>query len=297
MNPSTHNRSEMPASVQEMTELLSSSAPDDIAALYECLGPVMPYSQGYWTSWVFRPAQDEHFSLLEGAQGTARMLSERMGLKRGQQLLDIGCGGGGPAVSWAGTTGVTVTGVTLSRWQAEQAIRAGTDAGLGDQVRILLSDAMNLPFAMETFDAAVLNGSLEHMGDNAAVMSNAFRVLRPGGLLAIHDIYWRTPSAAAAVNSLQNSVLPGVHSMDQYVATCRETGFEIVEAEDCTPQSRLGFVRYAEQFDKVLGELTNGSDSKVRDLVTAARGLLGQFQAAQDEDLIGYTIIVARKPE
>ncbi len=131
---------------------------------------------------------------LEEAQRTKlELIATKLELKKGQRLLDVGCGWGSFAIHAAREHGVTVTGITLSPSQAELARKRVADAGLADQVEIRIADYREL--ADEPFDAISSIGMAEHVGENQidTYAEALFRVLRPGGLVLNHAISLMRP--------------------------------------------------------------------------------------------------------
>jgi ubiquinone/menaquinone biosynthesis C-methylase UbiE len=96
------------------------------------------------------------------------------------RLLDLGCGGGAHAVTFA-EHGWTVTGVDLSSTQVELARARGVEA--------VVADAAALPFEDGSFDAAVSMFTHTDVDDFAAVIRETARVLRPGGRLVYLGIH------------------------------------------------------------------------------------------------------------
>jgi ribosomal-protein-serine acetyltransferase len=103
-------------------------------------------------------------------------------------LLDVGSGGGGPAVLAAAETGCRVVGIDRHESAVATAIRLAEQRGLGDRTRFLAADAsLRLPFADGTFDAITCIDAIHHLADRAGVLAEWRRVLRPGGHVIFTD--------------------------------------------------------------------------------------------------------------
>jgi cyclopropane-fatty-acyl-phospholipid synthase len=138
------------------------------------LDPWMQYSCGYW-----KDATD----LQTAQQNKLQLICEKLQLKKGMTLLDIGCGWGGLAAYAAEYYGVKVTGVTIS---AEQQKLAQTRCA-GLDVAILLQDYRDLN---QQFDRIVSVGMFEHVGPRnyATYFSVVNKNLKPKGLFLLHSI-------------------------------------------------------------------------------------------------------------
>jgi len=106
----------------------------------------------------------------------------------GQQILEIGCGGGLMTEAYA-QQGASVTAVDRSA--ASIAIAARHARGSGLQIAYAPSVGERLPFSDSCFDAVVSADTLEHVQDVELVVSEAARVLRPGGRF-VYDTVNRT---------------------------------------------------------------------------------------------------------
>jgi len=134
-------------------------------------------------------------STLEQAQHTKLdLIANKLELREGMRVLDVGCGWGSFAIHAAGTYGVEVTGVTLSPAQAELARQHVQDAGLSERVEILVADYRALD--PSSFDAIASIGMSEHVGDRQIDRYSAtlYSLLRPGGVLLNHAIAGLDPA-------------------------------------------------------------------------------------------------------
>ncbi|NIG76084.1 cyclopropane fatty acyl phospholipid synthase [Klebsiella sp. Ap-873] len=138
------------------------------------LDPYMQYSCGYWK---------DAGNLEEAQRNKLHMICEKLQLKAGMKLLDIGCGWGGLAQYAAQEYGVSVVGVTISAEQQKMA----QDRCRGLDVEILLQDYRDLN---SKFDRIVSVGMFEHVGPKNynTYFEVAARNLKPDGLFLLHTI-------------------------------------------------------------------------------------------------------------
>jgi ubiquinone/menaquinone biosynthesis C-methylase UbiE len=109
-------------------------------------------------------------------------------LQPGQQVLDVGGGLGGPARLLAAEFGVHVTVHDLT----EDFCRVGEMltrlVGLSNQVSFQAGNALDIPFPDASFDIAWTQHSSMNIENKERLYAEIHRILRPGGLLAIHEI-------------------------------------------------------------------------------------------------------------
>lgn len=120
-------------------------------------------------------------------RGTARAA---MGVRKGQRLLDAGCGLGEEARELARTVGPDgeVTAVDLSSAMVALAEQRDNDTG----VRYLVGDITALGFPDATFDAVRSERVIQHLPDPEAAIAELIRVAAPGGRICLIDTDWES---------------------------------------------------------------------------------------------------------
>jgi SAM-dependent methyltransferase/RimJ/RimL family protein N-acetyltransferase len=116
-----------------------------------------------------------------GADDT-RALAALAEIGPADQVLDIACFLGGPAVQLASDYGCQVTGIDLSPMAIAGAQRIAAITGLADRLRYEVADAAALPYADGSFTVVWNQASLYHQ---EAWLDEMWRLLAPGGRLAI----------------------------------------------------------------------------------------------------------------
>ncbi len=106
----------------------------------------------------------------------------------GREVLDLGCGIGGASAVLAGELGAArVLGIDVEPDSLEQAASLVEEAGLADRVSLELVAPGPLPLPDGAFDAIFTKDVICHVPDKPALLAEAYRVLRPGGVFACGD--------------------------------------------------------------------------------------------------------------
>ena len=119
---------------------------------------------------------------------------DRLGLKSGERLLDVGAGAGRHAFEGL-RRGASVVAVDLDNASLKDAAAmvAGmyADATEGDVPAMCIQgSALELPFPTASFDRVIAAEVMEHIDDDRGALRELARVLRPGGVIAVTVPRW-----------------------------------------------------------------------------------------------------------
>lgn len=144
---------------------------------YELVTPMCRdvWSDSFHLAW-FAEGQQLH----EAQRTMQRWLADRGGFTAGDELLDVGCGIGGPAANVAEYTGAAVTGVNICGHQVRVA-RSLHTGDVGTRLTFVEADAMQLPYGSGRFDGVYSIEALCYTPDKHRAYAEVARVLKPGG--------------------------------------------------------------------------------------------------------------------
>ncbi len=190
------------------------------------LGPSMTYTCACY------PHADA--TLEEAQENKYRLVFEKLRLKPGDRLLDVGCGWGG-MVRYAASHGVKAIGVTLSKEQAAWAQKAIAEDGLSDLGEVRYSDYRDV--AESGFDAVSSIGLTEHIGVHNYPSYFGFlkSKMRPGALLLNHCITRPdNRQGPAAGGFIDRYVFPDgeLTGSGRIITAAQNIGLEVVHEEN-----------------------------------------------------------------
>ncbi|WP_392542209.1 class I SAM-dependent methyltransferase [Oryzobacter telluris] len=220
------------------------------------LGPTMAYTCACYP--------DRDATLEQAQENKFRLVFDKLGLREGDRLLDIGCGWGGMA-RHAARRGVHVTGVTLSREQAQWARKAIADDGLTDLAEVRHGDYRDVT---ETgFDAVSSIGLTEHVGvrQYPAYFRFIRDRLRPGGTLLNHCITRPHNRHQEIGPFIDRYVFPDgeLTGSGRIISAAQDTGLEVLHEENLRPHYALTLAQWCANlvanWDECVDEVGEGT--------------------------------------
>lgn len=163
-------------------------------------------------------------------------------VKKGERILDAGCGVGGSAIFLAKEKQAKVSGVTLSEKQYRYGKKHIEEAGLENLVDINIGDYTETPFNNNTFDLIWALESLTSAPDKKKFAREAARILKPNGRIIIADYFATGKNRPDPHNLLEK--WRGLWSMakfldlDTYIDIFNNEGYKLIRREDVTDAIR-----------------------------------------------------------
>jgi arsenite methyltransferase len=216
-----------------------------------------------------------------GGAALTSELARALRVGTGDVVVDVACGPGTSARQLASETGCEVIGVDLS---------PPADPVDELRVRFVLGDAEALPLEDGAVDGALCECALCTFPDKRAAAAELARVLRPGGRLALSDLTARTGELPVSLSSLHAWVacIADARPLDVIVALLEDAGLEVERTEE---------------HDDALASLLDRLDARlevaallVPDAAARGRELVGEARSALDRGLLGYGVVIARRP-
>lgn len=127
---------------------------------------------------------------------------------KGKTVLDVGCGAGGKALYYASQGAKKVIGIDVVEKYRGEALALAESLGI-QNFEFHTYNAARTPFGAHTFDAAMMNDVMEHVSEPEAVLSEMYRILKPGGRLYINFPPYMHPFGAHLSDAIG---IPWVHA-------------------------------------------------------------------------------------
>lgn len=206
-------------------------------------------SQLMYSSAIFA-SEDE--SLERAATRKLERICEKLALRPGLHVVEIGSGWGGFAIHAARHHGVRVTTTTISREQHQLATQRVAEAGLAGQVSVLLEDYRDLA---GQYDRLVSIEMIEAIGHQylETYFAQCARLLKPDGLALIQAITiegHRYQRALESVDFIKRHIFPGsfIPSIAAMQQASASTDLQLVNLEDIGPSYALTLRHWRQRF-------------------------------------------------
>ncbi|MDO4909386.1 MAG: cyclopropane-fatty-acyl-phospholipid synthase family protein [Corynebacterium sp.] len=220
--------------------------------------------------------ETEDSTLEEAQENKYRLVFDKLRLKEGDRLLDVGCGWGG-MVRYAAKHGVKALGVTLSKEQAEWAQAEIKRQGLQDLAEVRFQDYRDVK--EEGFDAISSIGILEHIGmkNYESFFTFLYGKLKTGGLMLNHCITRPHNRNQRTGQFIGRYIFPDgeLTGSGRIIEIMQNVGFDVIHEEDLRPH-------YARTLRDWCLNLQENWDKAVEIVGPATARLFGLYMAGSE---------------
>jgi sarcosine/dimethylglycine N-methyltransferase len=236
----------------------------------------------------------EGASLQEAMDHTNVIMAEAANLSPKDRVIDLGCGYGSTARYIASKYGCTVIGQTISNEELKLARERAEQSDARDLLTFEWGDFHNIEYPDNSFDVVWSQEAFLHGADKNKILSECYRVLKPGGTLIFSDILVRrdTPQADreriyARINTVD------IWDRPDYEEALNHNGFELIKAND---HSQYVAPTYGGVVAKVRDNRSELVDRIGEETVDKTIAALDFWVDSANAGKVGWGIFLAKKP-
>lgn len=248
----------------------------------------------YETDWARLMLGD---SFHPGGLRSTDRLALLLGVDRQTEVLDVACGRGASALHLATKFGCRITGIDLSEHNVAVATEAGREAGLEHLLDFRAGDGESIPLADNSVDVVMCECSFCTFPAKERAMAEIARVLRPAGRFGLSDLT-RAGDLPEEIDGLLAWVacIADARPIDEYLDLLENAGLldPVIEPHDEALIEMVRSIKQKIQGAELLFKLARQTQPTMD--FGQAVGLAKSTERAVRDGLLGYALIVARRP-
>lgn len=220
-------------------------------------------------------------------------------IRRGDRVVDVGCGMGGSSIHLARALDCHVIGVTLSPVQRAWAACSARWQGVSRRASFIRADAERIELRAAAYDVVWSIECTEHLFDKPVFFARAARWLRPGGRMAICAWLAAEPPHSETAGKLVHEVCegflcPSLGTMNDYQCWMSDAGLVMRQSHDWT-------TRVAKTWEICLARIRRARLGAMARLIgSSAVGFLDRFETILEAYRTGamrYGAFIFERPE
>jgi ubiquinone/menaquinone biosynthesis C-methylase UbiE len=236
-------------------------------------------------------------SLHPGGLALTSRLAALMGIGPASNVLDAGSGLGATPVHLAHSMGCRVTAVTLEHEGGIAGSDLAGQEGVDGRVRFIEGDILQADVGVGVFDSVLIECVMSIFTDKPAATRRLVRLLGPQGRIGLTDVTVSGPLPPELSGVLATAgCVGGALSMEGYLDLLEREGMVIEHAEDCREVAEGFLSGLSKRMVMVEIALGLGKLSVSEGLLSEGKRFLGMARELAASGVLGYGMIVARKP-
>ncbi len=230
----------------------------------------------------------------EAMEHTNQIMAEIADLEEGARVLDLGCGYGAAARFLASECGCIVVGINVGEKELRVANTRALEAGLRDFLTFESGDFHSLRYADESFDVVWSQEAFLHGANKTQIISEAKRVLVPGGKLIFTDLVVTAGTSRSDRQRIYERVRsPVMWDAEDYHKCLLGQGFQVFQMQDWSAHVARSYSWIRNQVEKSRDLLLARTDSQTIDQTIDG---LGFWVDSANAGKIGWALFAAVKP-
>lgn len=237
-------------------------------------------------------------SLAEATLNTDKFVVDALVIDSEDTVLDAGCGVGGTSIHIAESTGAMVEGITLSDVQLKMARTMAAKSPAAHLLNFSKQDFTRTNFGENKFSKVFGIESVCHAHRKIDFLKEAYRIMKPGGRIAVVDFYLSRENLDAQEmkiyrKTIEGWALPNLTTTEEFSESLKQAGFKHVTFHNMLEHIRKSSERI--YYQKLFWWLVDYLKSR---LAIGREDLSSRYQKALFERGIAtYGVFVAVKPE
>ena len=238
-------------------------------------------------------------TLHPGGLGLTNRLARLMGIQPGQWVADLASGDGASAQAVSRVFRCKVVGVEFGALSVAKATNSSHRTQGEGRAFFVQGDAEYIPFRAARFDSVLCECSMSLFFNKAAVVEQAVRLLRPGGVFGLSDVALRPGSLPPELEGALGQLLCVSDALEVqgYVDLLTNGGLEVVLQEDASRE----IVKIIDNTESRLAafrawQTMSHQEATGFDFLDQAPRVMQTLRQMVERGDLGYWLFVATKP-